>query len=104
MSGCNLSKEAALRVHLTTRTRGAVDDEHSRRSSFMRRSAAASYLKGRYGHGSEKTLAKLACLGGGPDFHKAGERIVLYRREALDTWALARISGPLKSTSETAAA
>jgi hypothetical protein len=44
---------------------GAVDDEHSRYSSFMRRSAAANYLKGRYGHGSEKTLAKLACLGGG---------------------------------------
>jgi hypothetical protein len=83
---------------------GAVDDEHSRYSSFMRRSAAASYLKGRYGHGSEKTLAKLACLGGGPEFHKAGGRVVLYTREALDTWALARISGPLKSTSEAAAA
>jgi hypothetical protein len=83
---------------------GEVDVDHSLRSIFMRRSAAASYLKGRYGHGSEKTLAKLACLGGGPEFHKAGERVVLYTREALDTWALKRISGPLKSTSEAAAA
>ena len=41
----------------------------------------ADYLKDRYGHGSEKTLAKLACLGGGPEFHKAGERVVLYTRE-----------------------
>jgi hypothetical protein len=83
---------------------GEVDVDRSMRSSFMRRSAAASYLRGRYGHGSEKTLAKLACLGGGPEFHKAGERVVLYTREALDTWALARISRPLKSTSEAAAA
>ena len=79
---------------------GEVDIDHSTHSGFMRRRVAASYLKGRYGHGSEKTLAKLSCLGGGPEFHKAGDRVVLYTKEALDVWALARISGPLKSTSE----
>ena len=83
---------------------GKVDVDHSMRSGFMRRSVAAKYLKDRYGHGSEKTLAKLACVGGGPVFHKAGDRMVLYTREALDAWARARISGPLKSTSEATAA
>ncbi len=81
-----------------------VGSDPSMRSNFMRRRAAGNYLKGRYGHGSEKTLAKLACLGGGPEFHKAGDRVELYTKEALDAWALARISGPLKSTSEAAAA
>jgi hypothetical protein len=71
---------------------------------FMRRREAGKYLQDNYGHGSEKTLAKLASLGGGPEFHKAGDRVVLYRKEALDVWALAKISGPLKSTSEAAAA
>ena len=83
---------------------GKVDVDHSIHSGFMRRRAAGNYLKDRYGHGSEKTLAKLACLGGGPEFHKAGDRVVLYTKEALDAWALAKISGPLKSTSEAAAA
>jgi hypothetical protein len=73
-------------------------------NSFMRRRAAGIYLKDKYGHGSEKTLAKLASLGGGPEFHKAGDRVVLYTKGALDAWALARISGPLKSTSEATAA
>jgi hypothetical protein len=82
---------------------GKVDTDPSVRPDFMRRRAAANYLKDRYGHGSERTLAKLACLGGGPEFHKAGDRMVLYRPEALDAWALARISAPLKSTSEVAA-
>jgi hypothetical protein len=81
-----------------------VDSDPSIRSYFMRRRAAGIYLTDKYGHGSEKTLAKLACLGGGPEFHKAGGRVVLYTKEALDAWALAQISGPLKSTSEAAAA
>jgi hypothetical protein len=56
-----------------------------------------------HGFGAEKTLAKHASIGGGPEFHKAG-RVVLYTREALDAWALAKISGPLKSTSQAVAA
>jgi hypothetical protein len=81
-----------------------VDSDPSVSSNFMRRRAAGNYLKDKYGHGSEKTLAKLASVGGGPEFHKAGDRVVLYRKEALDAWALAKISEPLKSTSEAAAA
>jgi hypothetical protein len=74
------------------------------RSSYLRRQEAARYLTDRYGFGAYRTLAKLASLGGGPEFHKAGERVVLYTREALDAWALAKISGPIRSTSESVAA
>jgi len=72
-------------------------------ASFLRRNEAAAYLRSRYGHGSVKTLAKLACLGGGPEFRKAG-CMVLYEPEKLDEWALARIGQPQRSTSDTGAA
>jgi hypothetical protein len=39
---------------------------------FMRRREAGKYLQDNYGHGSEKTLAKLACLGGGPESTSRG--------------------------------
>jgi hypothetical protein len=81
-----------------------VDSEPSMLSNFMRRQHAGRYLKQKYGFGSEKTLAKLASIGGGPEFHKAGDRVVLYTKEYLDAWALSKISGPLKSTSEARAA
>lgn len=68
--------------------------------SFLRRDQAAAYLRSRYGHGSVKTLAKLACLGGGPEFRKAGS-MVLYEPEKLDEWALSRIGRPQLSTSDT---
>ncbi len=69
---------------------------------FIRRQEAAKYLKDKYGFGAYRTLAKGAVSGDSPVFHNAG-RTVLYTREALDAWALAKISGPLKSTSEAAA-
>jgi hypothetical protein len=81
-----------------------ADSDPSKLSDFMRRPAAGAYLRAKYGHGSEKTLAKLACLGGGPEFHKSGSRTVVYTKKALDDWALARISGPRRSTSEADAA
>ncbi len=34
-------------------------------AQYLRRKQAGEYLKGKYGFGSEKTLAKLACVGGG---------------------------------------
>ena len=40
--------------------------------AFLRRKDAADYLKNRYGFGAARTLAKLACIGGGPVFRKAG--------------------------------
>jgi hypothetical protein len=70
---------------------------------FLRRKAAGEYLKSKYGFGSERTLAKLACLGGGPLFRKAANAAI-YRPEDLDAWALAKIGAPQKSTSDAAAA
>ena len=81
-----------------------VDSEPSMLPNFMRRQHAGRYLKEKYGFGSEKTLAKLASIGGGPEFHKSGSRTVVYTKKALDDWALARISGPRRSTSEADAA
>lgn len=65
---------------------------------YLRRKAAGEYLKAKYGFGSQATLAKLACLGGGPTFRKAGPA-ALYEPAALDEWALAKISAPKRSTS-----
>jgi hypothetical protein len=70
---------------------------------FLRRDAAAEYLKTTYGFGASRTLAKGVVTGDTPEFHKAG-RIVLYTREALDKWALAKIGKPQRSTSESAVA
>lgn len=70
---------------------------------FLRRKAAGEYLKQKFGFGSEKTLAKLACVGGGPIFRKAGPA-ALYVTDDLDAWALAKIGEPQCSTSEVRAA
>lgn len=72
-------------------------------AKYLRRREAADYLKTKYGHGSYRTLAKLATIGGGPVFHRFG-RIVVYKSADLDAWALARLSGPLHSTSKREAA
>lgn len=48
---------------------------------------------------SPQWLAKLAVVGGGPVFHKAG-RTPLYASSDLDAWALARIGRPRRSTSD----
>jgi hypothetical protein len=66
---------------------------------YLGRTAAGVYLKERYGFGAPRTLAKLATVGGGPKFHKAG-RVVLYTLEALDEWAGARIGPERESTSD----
>lgn len=66
----------------------------------LRRWEASRHLLDR--HGIEMaiaTLAKLACLGGGPPFQKAG-RVPLYPVELLDEWALARLGRVIHSTSE----
>lgn len=72
-------------------------------SRFFRRRAAAQYLLDTYQFGAYRTLSKAAVTGDGPEFHKAG-KVVLYTREALDRWALAKISGPKRSTSDKEAA
>lgn len=66
--------------------------------TFLRRKAAGAYLTEKYGFGAARTLAKAAVTGDGPEYHKAG-RVVLYTREALDKWALAKIGAARRSTS-----
>lgn len=66
----------------------------------LRRWEASRYLLDRYGiEMAIATLAKLACLGGGPSFQKAG-RVPLYPVELLDEWAMARLGPVVRSTSE----
>jgi hypothetical protein len=66
----------------------------------LRRVDASKYLKDAWGLDyAVKTLAKLACIGGGPAMEYAG-RIPLYTESALDNFAQSKISPPVKSTSE----
>lgn len=68
-------------------------------SGFLRRKNAGEYLLGKYGFGAERTLAKGASTGDSPVYSKAG-RLVLYRREDLDAWALSKIGAPQRSSSD----
>jgi hypothetical protein len=68
-------------------------------AQYLRRKQAGAYLKDKYGFGSEKTLAKLASIGGGPEIFYAG-RLPLYVPEKLDAWAQGKIAAPVRSTSE----
>jgi hypothetical protein len=65
---------------------------------FLRRKVAAQYVRERWGLPcSPNTLAKLAVIGGGPMFRRAG-RIPLYATDELDQWVEAKLSKPLRST------
>jgi hypothetical protein len=65
---------------------------------FLRRKAASKYLDEQWGlPRAPTTLAKLAVIGGGPIFRKAG-RIPLYAPEDLDQYAEDQIGKPMRST------
>jgi hypothetical protein len=71
-----------------------------RTQKLLRRKAASDYL--RETHGLERapsTLAKLAVIGGGPTFRRAG-RVPLYATDDLDEWVASKLSPPMRSTSE----
>ena len=66
---------------------GQIADDAARVAKFMRREPASRYLSQVWGiDRAPCTLAKLACIGGGPKYSKAG-RIPLYKPEDLDAWA-----------------
>jgi hypothetical protein len=69
---------------------------HERR---LGRKEAAQFLTDRGYRTASATLAKLACIGGGPIFESFGRR-PLYREADLLAWALARTTGPRRSTSD----
>jgi hypothetical protein len=67
---------------------------------LLRRIEAASYVTSTWGVPlSPRTLAKLAVVGGGPLFRKAG-RYPLYEIADLDSWALSKIGPKQRSTSD----
>ena len=66
---------------------------------YLRRGAAGEYLKTKFGFGSARSLAKLATMGGGPVYRRAG-RLIIYLPADLDEWATAKISEPQSSTSQ----
>ncbi len=66
---------------------------------YRRRADAARYIREIWGLPcSTSWLAKLAVIGGGPIYRKAG-RFPIYADSDLDAWSKARISEPLTSTS-----
>ena len=74
---------------------------HPKRYPRRRRAEASSYLKEKWGIDRKpSTLAKLACLGGGPRFEIAG-RFPLYTDLELDAWARSILSPLKSSTSDT---
>jgi hypothetical protein len=66
----------------------------------LRRKAAAEYIRDVHGQPcAAKTLARLAVVGGGPAYRKAG-KFPLYSPDDLDAWALARLSPKVSSSFE----
>lgn len=74
------------------------------RTKLLRRRAASDYLHETHGlDRAPSTLAKLAVIGGGPIFRRAG-RVPLYSTDDLDDWVASILSQPMRSTSEAASA
>lgn len=70
-----------------------------RSTRYFRRAEAAHYVRETWGMPcSSKWLAKLAVVGGGPIYRKAG-RFPLYTADDLDQWATSRLGTPRRSTS-----
>lgn len=67
---------------------------------LLPRRDAAQFLSEHGYKTAPATLAKLACLGGGPPFRSFGRR-PLYHPSDLIAWAQARCTGPRRSTSDT---
>jgi hypothetical protein len=67
---------------------------------LLPRKDAAQFLTEHGYKTASATLAKLACLGGGPPFRSFGRR-PLYHPSDLIAWAQARCTGPRRSTSDT---
>jgi hypothetical protein len=79
----------------------AIDlDQDGTADRYFRRADAAAYVRNKYGFPcSRQWLAKLAVVGGGPVFRKAG-RFPIYTPRDLDRWAASRIGPAQLSTSE----
>jgi hypothetical protein len=66
----------------------------------LRRKIAAEYLELRWGITiAPTTLAKYACVGGGPDFQRMN-RTPLYSLVGLDAWARQKLGPTICNTSQ----
>ena len=75
--------------------------DNGNHQKLLRRSEAAEYITTTYGIPcSPKTLAKLAVIGGGPAYRKAGP-FPLYSPDDLNQWANNKLGPRVHSTSET---
>lgn len=71
---------------------------------LMRRSEAAAFIRETYGVSCcTGTLAKLAVIGGGPEYQKFG-RFPLYSQSACRAWVKGRLSRRVTSTAELSSA
>jgi hypothetical protein len=68
-------------------------------TGLLDRKQAAAFLTEHGFKTAVATLAKLACIGGGPLFRSFGRK-PLYREADLLSWAQARTTGPRSSTSD----
>ena len=68
------------------------------RKEYLTRGQAAEYCIKQGLPVSPKTLAKYACVGGGPKFRKFGTMRVIYKIEDLDEWIERRLSKIFSST------
>lgn len=67
--------------------------------AYLSRTELSEYLAQHGFKVSAKTLAKMATLGGGPEYQRFGNR-ALYLPSVGIKWAMARLSQPRASTSE----
>ncbi len=65
---------------------------------YRDRRAAAQFLTELGYKTAPATLARLACVGGGPPFRRFGRK-PLYNEHDLCLWAESRLSAPMTSTS-----
>ena len=62
---------------------------------------ASQYLLQKHGlRRTSRTLANLRSQGGGPRFHRASSREIIYRADDLDKWAADLIGQAVSSTAE----
>lgn len=67
---------------------------------YLNRGEAAMFCRERGLPVAPTTLAKLACIGGGPEFFRFGGRRVLYRAADLSHWIKSRSGQTLGSTTK----
>ena len=67
---------------------------------YLNRGQAAEYVRRKGLPCAKTTLAKLACVGGGPNFRKFGKKNVVYTVFDLDVWIKGRLTEPVANTSD----